>query len=159
MIVCLYRAHQRWAPEIQNAADFVSGLGDRGNYGISSCACAVSFRETGGKGMGTMPTLMCCGLYNPHLISPSQYPSKVALTPLYRWGNGGSVKCSSLLKDAQLKSNGAGSGALLFDSKPHVFNNRAIVLPVIRKGLGKHEPILMLGYNRNHLLSMRSMCM
>ena len=27
---------------------------------------------------------MCCGLYNPHLISPSQYPSKVALTPLYR---------------------------------------------------------------------------
>lgn len=102
---------------------------------------------------------MCCGLYNPHLISPSQYPSKVALTPLYRWGNGGSVKCSSLLKDAQLKSNGAGSGALLFDSKPHVFNNRAIVLPVIRKGLGKHEPILMLGYNRNHLLSMRSMCM
>lgn len=72
VIVCLYRAHQRWAPEIQNAADFVSGLGDRGNYGISSCACAVSFRETGGKGMGTMLTL--------HVLWTLQSSSDLTLT-------------------------------------------------------------------------------
>ena len=99
---------------------------------------------------------MCCGLYNPHLISPSQSPSKLALIPLYRWGNWGSVIFSSLLKDAQLISNGAGTGALLFDSKSHVFSKRAIVPPVTRKWFGKHGPIPRFSYNRNSLLSMRS---
>ena len=40
--------------------------------GISSCACAVSFRETGGKGMGTMSTL--------HVLWTLQSSSDLTLT-------------------------------------------------------------------------------